>query len=552
MALEYKLPYTASEINRKLAMVDETKNSLENDYYTSTEIDTKLDEVNTSFEEINSFAEETISSIDGINASLEIKADLVDGKIPVEQLPDDIGGGLTEVSWEDIQNKPFGEEGFKIEWDGTPTSEFVNIEGLDFYKVSDMYFDAEDLIGSTFNLFLIEENTDIAEIVSSDSIMDLGENCFGISSANLDGMPAILITSSATVVEGVDVPSAGIWFLSVPDICYTNSLEMIQIKKIDKKYLPDDIGSGGGGGVTSWNDLEDKPFGETGTKITWDNQPTDTIVSTGTKIDWDGTPTSTYEMINKEGVEIYFYKVSESVGTIIDGTVALTMPDGDTDIPLSSEVVQTTDGGENGIDIVNVKVANSTFNFDNAFGGDLTFKESGLYFASITMDGQVSRVTSFTDQFYGLVLYKIHEPLDTLYGCRMSLIDGEETAELIFKEGDSDLNQPPSVLDSGSSIAMPYLFNIINDNETVVLEGIEISFVQAGLYVFDFALIDMGGVIFNYLALPDYKVVKIDKKFMPDDINLANYYTKAETDDIIGNCDSIINSINTLVGGGNV
>ena len=439
---------------------------------------------------------------------------------------------VTNITWEDIQNKPFGEEGFKIEWDGTPTSEPLSIKDLEFYKVSDACFDAEDLIGSTSNLFAIEENINLTEIVSSDSIMDLGENCFGISSANLDGMPTILIASSATVVEGVDIPSAGIWFLSIPDICYTSSLEMIQIKKIDKKYLPDNIG----GGVTSWNDLEDKPFGESGTKITWDNQPTDTIVSTGTKIDWDGTPTSTYEMINKEGAEIYFYKVSESVDTIIDGTVALTTPEGDSDTPLSSEVVQTTDGGENGIEIVNVKVANSTFNFDNAFGGDLTFKESGLYFVSITMNGQVSRVTSFTDQFYGLVLYKIHEPLDTLYGCRMSLIDGEETAELIFKEGDSDLNQPPSVLDSGSSIAMPYLFNIINDNETVVLEGIEISFVQAGLYVIDFALIDMGGVIFNYLALPDYKVVKIDKKFLPDDIggggnvDLSNYYTKSETD----------------------
>ena len=94
MATEYKLSYTASEINRKLATVDETANALESNYYTSAEIDAKLDEVNTSVEN-----------------GLLAKADLVEGKVPVEQLPDDIGGGLTEVAWEDIKNKPFGEVG---------------------------------------------------------------------------------------------------------------------------------------------------------------------------------------------------------------------------------------------------------------------------------------------------------------------------------------------------------------------------------------------------------------------------------------------------------
>lgn len=41
-------------------------------------------------------------------SDLETKADLVDGKIPLEQLPDNIGesGGLTEVKWNDIKEKP--------------------------------------------------------------------------------------------------------------------------------------------------------------------------------------------------------------------------------------------------------------------------------------------------------------------------------------------------------------------------------------------------------------------------------------------------------------
>ena len=39
------------------------------------------------------------------------------------------------------------------------------------------------------------------------------------------------------------------------DIVLYASVDGVGLKKLDKKYLPDDIG-----GVTSWNDLEDKPF----------------------------------------------------------------------------------------------------------------------------------------------------------------------------------------------------------------------------------------------------------------------------------------------------
>lgn len=72
MATEYKLGYTGEEINRRLATVNETKNNLETNYYTSATIDTKLGE----------------------------KADLVDGKIPVEQLPS------VEEDYSSLINKP--------------------------------------------------------------------------------------------------------------------------------------------------------------------------------------------------------------------------------------------------------------------------------------------------------------------------------------------------------------------------------------------------------------------------------------------------------------
>ena len=73
MANEYRLNYTAEEIDAKLATVDETKNTLENNYYNSLEIEGMFEQANSEVE-----------------ANLATKADLVDGKIPTSQLPDDM------------------------------------------------------------------------------------------------------------------------------------------------------------------------------------------------------------------------------------------------------------------------------------------------------------------------------------------------------------------------------------------------------------------------------------------------------------------------------
>ena len=145
MATEYKLPYVASEISRKLATVDETKNALENNYYASAIVDSKLsnkadlvdgkipvsqlpydqsdivlmstqvthgdstlsDIIDTIDEKISNIEIPEGSSVDcddvptqgsenpvksgGVHAALKNKADLIGGKIPFEQLPDEIG-----------------------------------------------------------------------------------------------------------------------------------------------------------------------------------------------------------------------------------------------------------------------------------------------------------------------------------------------------------------------------------------------------------------------------------------------------------------------------
>jgi hypothetical protein len=726
-------------------------------------------------------------------------------------IPSDIG------TWEAMPDKPFGESKSSITWDGTPMSEVANANDLEFHKASDMYFDAEDLIGSTFNLFLIEENTDITEIVSSDSIMDLGENCFGISSANLDGMPAILITSSATVVEGVELPSAGIWFLSMPDICYTSYLEMIQIKKLDEKYLPDDIG----GGVTSWNDLEDKPFYETGWSIGWDgntegldyvdltaslgvmlynvaepktreeligvtvkyfyhdnpeqiiefvitenhilNTSNDKIFlisdgndlqfgvaleggsttlpmfgdfplelqsagiwivvpfnytvfyignidikkidkkylpddigsgvsswndledkpfyETGWAIEWDTNPTDTFVPI--EGSD-GFYKVSDIVPTkdeLIGATLKAEFDGESIDMVLSDSDIVDYSADCYGF-------ANSPFFVvttqatEFIFMGEvpISFPSPGVWFiysSGVTWayylgKGELKQLDpKFIPNYFGEVgfytdcdisnatttvsvpvnedefgmselrFFKFSEPInDSIKGYLLSVLMDGENMEIPM--GDEDRDASIIVSDTGSEYTL-YALNIKTNNEIVNMEdfGLPIFTVaEAGLYVLDVSLI--GGQI-NYFKSPDYNMIKIDKKFIPDDItaavsitydefpiegsqnpvksagihsaisaleskvtsafcykgtvkdysdlpiegnsigdvwnianadetneveagdnaawdgeswdilagviDLSNYYTKEEINTLIGNCDTVISSINTLIGG---
>ena len=623
MALEYKLSYTASEIDKKLTDIDE------------------------------------------ISASLALKADIIDGKIPLEQLPDDIGSGGSITSWNDLTDKPFGESKSSITWDGTPTGEFGHIEDLEFYKVSDTYIDAENLTGSVVSLFIIEESADLTEIVSSDSITEFGENVFGISSPNLDGIPPIIITSSATVIEEIEFPSAGIWFLSIPDVCYTRCLESVQIKQIDKKYIPNDIG----GGVTSWNDLTDKPFGE----FDW-------------SIEWDGTPTDEFfDVTDTMGAILYKVGESKTKEELIGATCKYNTfePVETIEYTIASSDIMDTDSENcfvifhNGIDGIAVSVLiDGSYNFmgiNFTLTKGIWFVKSSNYTPIYLGGKEIKQIApKFIPNYFGEIgfytdcdisnatatvsvpvnedefgmsefrFFKFSEPIDdSIKGYLLSvLIDGEN---MEIPMGDEDRDAPLIVSDTGSEYTL-YALNIKTNNEIVNMEdfGLPIFTVaEAGLYVLDVSL--LGGQV-NYFKSPDYNMIKIDKKFIPDDItaavsitydefpiegsqnpvksagihsaisaleskvtsafcykgtvknytdlpiegnsigdvwnianadeineveagdnaawdgeswdilagvvDLSNYYTKEEINTLIGNCDTVINSINTLIGGG--
>ena len=145
--------------------------------------------------------------------------------------------GTTDGTWESMPDKPFGINGWVIEWDTNPTDTFVEVmDGMGFYKASDSTPTKEELIGATY-IGGDGEGKPTEFVLTESDIADYNADCYGLV-AN----PCFLITTQATEVEmfGMTLPflSAGTWFITFD---LPTSLSKGELKKIDKKFLPDDI-----------------------------------------------------------------------------------------------------------------------------------------------------------------------------------------------------------------------------------------------------------------------------------------------------------------------
>ena len=206
-----------------------------------------------------------------------IEKDFSIKKIDKEFLPDDIGssGGASGVtSWNDLEDKPFGETGFKYEWDGdiNGLESLSAVPGIVLYKVSSNILSKEELIDTEYHFHF--NTNDFIENINEASIVE-GSNASLLVLWNSQ-LPVVLITAESGIetIMGMEmeIPSKGIWLLRMSDEEYVRYIEKdYSFKKIDKKYLPDDIS---GVGATSWNDLTDKPFGLNGWEFTYDESQT--------------------------------------------------------------------------------------------------------------------------------------------------------------------------------------------------------------------------------------------------------------------------------------
>ena len=159
----------------------------------------------------------------------------VDGLVDkvLEQMPE---GGVS--SWNDLTDKPFGEEPITFTWDGVISEDTImaEVHGAPFVKVSDKVLSVSDCVGGTLVYVLRgdEGSATLPEymIADMDGCIVAGE--FNIlSTANTSG-----------VLEGqpYELPAPGTYFLAA-DWMFTKSLTLTSggIKTLDEKFIPDTI-----------------------------------------------------------------------------------------------------------------------------------------------------------------------------------------------------------------------------------------------------------------------------------------------------------------------
>lgn len=182
-------------------------------------------------------------------------------------------------SWNELTDRPFYEEGTGavIEWDGNTdlsNADTVEIHGHTFYKISDHTPTIDDLANC-------ELSGDMGEgmVTAPSEMVAMFFNVSPIDSNLIWGGDGFAIFHETTVQaykdEFLTVPSIGIYICPDQFFPFRISYGSTIIKTLDEKFIPDTIARVSDipqGGVTSWNDLANKPFNENGIGdiIEWD------------------------------------------------------------------------------------------------------------------------------------------------------------------------------------------------------------------------------------------------------------------------------------------
>jgi hypothetical protein len=188
-------------------------------------------------------------------SDLETKADLIDGKVPLEQLPEGIGNTNSTISGAQIQsdwlqkdsnekdyikNKPFYDDSIVIEWNG-PTNEFIDVTdelGVISYKVSNKTLTKQEIIG--YEVIWELNNTIYSCIIDENNIVPVDDNFFVIFDRG-SGLMGVCLKEGSPVFMGVTFENVtpGIWFNYSTDSMKVISLSKKDIKQIEEKYIPD-------------------------------------------------------------------------------------------------------------------------------------------------------------------------------------------------------------------------------------------------------------------------------------------------------------------------
>lgn len=188
-------------------------------------------------------------------SELTKKADLVDGKVPTEQLPDDIGGAK---SWNDLKDRPFYDESVLLQMpedisDCTKIySQPISVVGnlvFTFVKLSDSYVDTrESFYGSSIGLNFGDSIT--SHTITEDNVLDCNGG-FGILLSESYGIFPLCISVNTTGAFTLpmaehyredftfNVSETGLYFLYVEGMANVSSYQSGMIKQIDPKFIPE-------------------------------------------------------------------------------------------------------------------------------------------------------------------------------------------------------------------------------------------------------------------------------------------------------------------------
>ena len=521
-----------------------------------------------------------------VRENLDIPSLDENGKIPLEQLPDDIGG-LTEVSWEDIKNRPFGDGGsLSIEWDGNATGKEMvtffeeesegDIFGYYFVKVHDTPIEAYNEIIGGYTTLSVEGNALDLEI-NNESIGALSNNNFIIFS---DGEPGIInVYSNDSPIDMSDYlditctfPSVGVYYLAVymnrdyvSPMAYTSKLLKEDIKTLDIKYLPKNMALG----------YEEKAFED----IIWDGNT-------------DGLDSTSMDVDTGDGYIVQFkaYKVSDAVlskSQMVGGKITYITDSGDE----NEFDIDDLDG------LIDVNSNGSFFGGDPSFfvitedntdadlsmvipGLSTNFAEKGIWFLKPEVGGMVmycttgiisgSEVTKIdvkylpTDIPYGLATLNYAGQIDKDY---ISKADGVYQSDYrpitsnavwhALQNVNVDLSNYYTKNETYSK-NQTYSRSEIDNAHSAMNSNISNCYTKAQTYSkseIDTALqnvsVDLSGY---YTKTETYSKREIDSELKTINTGLSERYTKSEVynkseiDSLLGDVSTVLNEINALIG----
>lgn len=181
------------------------------------------------------------------------------------------GGAGGASSWNDLKDKPFGEETEVVEpisitWDGNTDRLVEVVENGDsgtlqkYYKISDIILTDEQI--KTANVSVYEGNIANTEyeyynhkLIESEGFWEYAiENHAPEGYIWTESGEVVFVRKDNLTVKNYTFPEAGIYFMRVHSIewdsvAFTTSITTIEqtktvIKKLDEKYLPDGVGGG--------------------------------------------------------------------------------------------------------------------------------------------------------------------------------------------------------------------------------------------------------------------------------------------------------------------